>query len=313
MPASAMSSAKLDRHASVVLLRDLSLTSTTTLIPLTLSPPPGVQLYLLPGSSAVAELARFSTPHATWLLRPEAGEPGTDRFERGGDLVFLSRVDPLFAALPMLHARRAASGTSTFQPLDALLVDDANVTCSSICPSHDLEAICDLTSVMDETFYKLNSDKVVHWLRAKVDSCAQLHGVSREDAVDIVSSYVGEDWAERLGNLEMQRQSSAQDAANQTVSVNGKDTVETALDTDGASLAYAEMSRSARENAANSAAQDKESQNPNKRNRSSGSAPSQNSAIQRTQKNRRTSAQAKLAKADMHGVQRMTTFFSKKG
>jgi Ydr279p protein family (RNase H2 complex component) wHTH domain len=272
-----------------------------------------VQLYLLPGSSAVAELARFATPHATWLLRPVAGEPGTDRFERDGDLVFLSRVDPLFAALPMLQARRAASGTSAFQPLDALLVDDANVTCSSICPPHDLEAICDLTSVLDETFYRLNCEKVLLWLRAKVDTCAQLPGISREDAVDIVSSYVGEDWADRLANFEGLRQPSVDNDTIQTAMVSGKDMAETVRATDGASLAYAEMSRSARENAVHSATQAQVSHNPNKRTRSSSGAASRNPTNQRTQKNRRNTAQAKLANADMHGVRTMTAFFTKKG
>jgi hypothetical protein len=301
MPA-ASGDVQQDGHAAILLARDVALTQTTTLTPLTLCPPPAVQLYLLSGSNTVVELNRLSTPHTSWLLRPNAARPGTDHVERGGDLVVLSRVDPVFAALPMLLARRASSGKSAFQPLDALLVDDANVDCAKICSASDLEVVCDTKSAMGNTFYMLNCEKADQWLRAKVSECACLPYVTREDAVDIVSSYVGEELAERLRKAE-QLTSKQQGQVANTATIGENDSNKTAAD-DGADLAYAEMFRSAKENAINSAAQgyaDLEAR------------PQRPQTSQPAQKKRRTVAQTKLVKADMRGVRTMTAFFSKKG
>ena len=99
--------------------------------------------------------------HSSWLLKDEIQEDGT--------LYFCTPVDPLFLLLPVLSAN-----STRFQPLDQIVpgVESPNITLVLNCAKLSLSNICDVKDKYgpDMILYKLNTEKTLKWLEAKVSS-----------------------------------------------------------------------------------------------------------------------------------------------
>lgn len=293
---------------SVVFLRnlpELHSGTSTALRPLSLQPAPPTALYVTGSGSSVVEVVRLATPHASWLLRP-ADTSKPDVIEQCGDAVFISAVDPLFAALHMLTSRRnpecsagSVDGPGVFQPVESLLVDDDNISCSRICNARQLENLCDVKDVADERYFRLNDEKVMQWLQAKLAACPVITNVTAEDALEIVCAYLCKTWAEELrATVAVGKGLSMTNAS----SGDGRDKVQNAVTDDGALLAYAEFSRSARANATFIASDGD----------LGGRFVNGASTGETRPKKRKTAAKSKLADVDRHGLRLVSSFFTKK-
>lgn len=287
---------------SIVFLRNLPQLHcglSTSLRALALRPEPQTALYLTACGKSVVEVVRFSTPHSSWLLRPrDRSKP--DVLEQCGDAVFVSAVDPLFAALPMLASRRDPGGgckssqqAAMFQPVDSLLIDENNVCCTGICDLQQLRNLCDVKTVQDECFIRLNDEKVLRWLQAKLTSCTSFRGITEKDALSAVCGYLSEDWSERF------RESVAPACGhrNETLlPVIGDKTGSVHAD-DPTHLAYAEFARSARANASFMATE---------------TATSRRGTSQSKDRKRKTSSRPKPGDVDTKGLRLLSSFFAAK-
>jgi hypothetical protein len=285
------------RH-SVVIFRGLTPPPDANLTRLALSPSPPTALYVLSApasrtwSATVVELARAATPHTSWLLR--LPPPSAAVVESCGDVAFISAVDPLFAALPMLAARRDANGTSSLQPADSLLVDANNYCCANTCTPQQLALVCDVQTVGDDSYYRVHDGKVLAWLTRKVSAVAAAPGVSAADALDLVCAYVVDEWADRLRAARAGAQTAEPDTAAG----------------DGVALAYAEMARSARANAENAKAREREYAKMDG-DGGAGRDGKSHARAHATGTKRRSSGQSKLDKQDLSGVRKVSSFFSR--
>eukprot|EP00960_Hanusia_phi_P051723 760969-Hanusia_phi.AAC.2 len=108
-----------------------------------------------------------------------------------GDFFLATRVDPLFLALPFLNKvnfvgwkttlltlllakarNKTAEHAGRFCSKDQIFVDDPQDESASILNSvtsqEDIAVLCDVQLVGDDQFFRLNDDKVLDWMRAKV-------------------------------------------------------------------------------------------------------------------------------------------------
>ncbi|KAJ3148051.1 Ribonuclease H2 subunit B [Geranomyces michiganensis] len=100
-----------------------------------------------------------------------------DAVQKDGSLYALSPFDPLLLLLPILQAKRrkTAECAGAFLSLDDILYDAARpnlARLSDVIPDLEgkLETVCDVTApTPDMRFWKLCDEKVVAWLKSKVD------------------------------------------------------------------------------------------------------------------------------------------------
>lgn len=159
-----------------------------------------IQLYVLQTNSkplSIVEVVRFSTNHGSWLLVPD--ESHAPHICSNGNMTIVTRVDPLFALLVLLDARRNISdGNEMFQPMQDLSVTPDGTDIAALCAAGQFQLLCDTKEAAGTTFYKLDEEKVLKWLKSKYDATACLDSVSEQDALDIVSQYITPKWTERL-------------------------------------------------------------------------------------------------------------------
>lgn len=170
------------------------------------------------------EIMKFSDKYRSWFVN--------DSVYDDGSLYILSPIDPIFLAIPFLH-RVAKQGK--FMTLDQIFIDhdfqhglsrlESCLSCS------ELEELCDRRGPPDLCAYKLNTEKLFHWLAQKVqnvadhlkttslhvgsgsqasnfikasDTSSYTHGDYTSYAFELVSDYVNDEFAEQLkGHLKI--------------------------------------------------------------------------------------------------------------
>lgn len=92
-----------------------------------------------------------------------------DRCESEGDVLFGTKMDPLFLALPALEKarNRTSDHAGRFQSKEQIFASWAE-TCDEAMrlaslSAMNLEVICDVQDVGGDLYYRLNDDKVVAW------------------------------------------------------------------------------------------------------------------------------------------------------
>lgn len=174
-----------------------------------------LQFLLSHSGEKVFEVLRFKEEPRSWFVE--------DSVQKDGSLYLITPIDPLFLILPYL-----TKFSQKFRTLEQLLVDESHPSVSALtgCLSSDeLLNICDAKGDDDLQVYRLNSDKTVAWLKAKVEQTADcvsssgVHvskgsqsatfvrskrhtGASRADCVryafGLVSDYLSLQWSESL-------------------------------------------------------------------------------------------------------------------
>jgi len=107
------------------------------------------------------------------------GEPSSwfinDRVKQDGGLYITTAIDPLFlliSQLDLVRKKKTEKDAGVF-------VDDLEIFSRADCPAFkllkdvkhcDLSLICDSKKIGEETYFKLNDEKVLSWLQRKVDS-----------------------------------------------------------------------------------------------------------------------------------------------
>ncbi len=175
----------------------------TKLTPLDLSSEgynPSASLFLLENAEtlSIVEIMHFAPPFGSWMYvsKDKAEDP---EIEEKGTLSFVTAVDPLFCALGLLEYRRNVSGTNMFQPLDALLHFEQSHNFRKMCTPAQVALICEVKHVGDESFYRLDDEKVFIWLECKIDNLEKGSSKwSRQNAVDTISQYLSEPWDKKI-------------------------------------------------------------------------------------------------------------------
>jgi hypothetical protein len=125
-------------------------------------------LFMLVGDS-VLEMRRAQRPeYSCWFVG--------DRCESQGDIIFGTKIDPLFLALPELEKARkkTAEHQGRFCSKEQIFAGwaescDLAMSLSKLA-AMNLEAICDVQEVADEHYYRLSDDKVKQWASSKVNA-----------------------------------------------------------------------------------------------------------------------------------------------
>lgn len=141
---------------------------------------------------SILEINKFNPSHGTYFIVPsENSIPPTSI--SNGSLTFLTKVDPLFAAIPFLVSNPRPD---VFQPCADLLLD-SNVR--SLIEPEQLALICDVKLAMGEQFYRLSESKLFKWLDCKIQNVLDSKCfIKKKEAVDLVACYVPDDFAKRL-------------------------------------------------------------------------------------------------------------------
>eukprot|EP01116_Phalansterium_solitarium_P017980 TRINITY_DN4589_c0_g1_i1.p1 TRINITY_DN4589_c0_g1~~TRINITY_DN4589_c0_g1_i1.p1 ORF type:complete len:305 (+),score=68.22 TRINITY_DN4589_c0_g1_i1:50-964(+) len=133
----------------------------------------------------ILEIQRLIEEPASWFVG--------DSVQSDGSLYLATPVDPMFLMIPLLEASRKKtdSHAGVFCALDQVFPDTAHTGFAHLHTiakdaSEQLSLLCDLNDKMDEPFYRLNDDKVLRWLRCKVDRLA-----TRLGALDNTSAVLG--------------------------------------------------------------------------------------------------------------------------
>mmetsp|Transcript_11828 Transcript_11828/g.28241 ORF Transcript_11828/g.28241 Transcript_11828/m.28241 type:complete len:338 (+) Transcript_11828:3-1016(+) len=99
-----------------------------------------------------------------------------DYCQKDGDVVFATKIDPLFLALPILDKARNKTSEHAGRFCDKEQIfsswPEHSADCMTLAASNgmDLHVICDVKEVGDDHYYRLNDDKVLAWARAKVQA-----------------------------------------------------------------------------------------------------------------------------------------------
>ncbi|RUS21437.1 ribonuclease H2, subunit B [Endogone sp. FLAS-F59071] len=102
--------------------------------------------------------------------------------QEDGSLYFMTPIDPLFIAIPMLdHVRKKTSESSgVFLTLDQLFdnVDNPSVARLASLQGFDasLAHVCDIKVTQNMRAYRLNDDKAIAWLKLKVSRLSARFG-----------------------------------------------------------------------------------------------------------------------------------------
>ncbi|PRW60264.1 ribonuclease H2 subunit B [Chlorella sorokiniana] len=118
--------------------------------------------YLLAGS-CLQEINWFKQQYSSWFI----GE----RVQQDGGLFLATPVDPLLLVLPLLEQARAQQ--NVFQDLEQILSMAASPSAHLLAPlleqGGQLSCLCDAKAAGGQSYYRLNDDRVLAWLRLKVD------------------------------------------------------------------------------------------------------------------------------------------------
>lgn len=188
----------------VVLPTEAVVDYSITITPLNLCPTGPTHLHLMHNADdgtplGIVELHSFAPPYGSFMMVPSDAAVAP-HLCRNGNITFVTRVDPLFSALPLLYTRRAdgGEGKGVFQPLSALLETEDAVNLSAILSHTELALLCDVKSVHEDKFYRLSDVKTLAWLKQKHDAVLRHPHVGREHALNLVASYLSTEWADRL-------------------------------------------------------------------------------------------------------------------
>mmetsp|Transcript_27356 Transcript_27356/g.69005 ORF Transcript_27356/g.69005 Transcript_27356/m.69005 type:complete len:328 (+) Transcript_27356:50-1033(+) len=98
-----------------------------------------------------------------------------DYVQKNGSLILATPIDSLFLALPALEAARnkTAEHAGRFVPKEQIFVTDEGDEGLNAALNRcgmDLSIVCDKQDVGSDSYFRLNDDKVLEWLRAKVNA-----------------------------------------------------------------------------------------------------------------------------------------------
>eukprot|EP00795_Rhopilema_esculentum_P016313 gene16313-7701_t len=168
----------------------------------------------------VFEILKFTEKYRSWFY--------DDSVIEGGSVYLLTPIDPIFLAIPFLGTM---AKTGKFMPMEQIFVAkdfQAGLQLLENCiTKSELETICEIKGSLDLSAYKLDTDKLVTWLKTKVEKLADYletskfhagagahaanfvksshdNSCSRGDyvlyAFELVSDYLEEELAEKLRN-----------------------------------------------------------------------------------------------------------------
>jgi hypothetical protein len=119
-------------------------------------------LFMLAGGALLEMRRARRSEYACWFV--------DDRCESQGDMLFATRMDPLFLALPALekarnktpeHPGRFCSREQIFAGWAEAC--DAAISLSKL-EAMSLEVVCDVQEVAEDLYFRLSDNKVVAWL-----------------------------------------------------------------------------------------------------------------------------------------------------
>ncbi|PSC68408.1 ribonuclease H2 subunit B [Micractinium conductrix] len=160
--------------------------------------------YLLAGG-CLQELNWFKQQYSSWLVG--------DSVVADGGMYLGTPVDPLLLLMPLLEKARAQQ--NVFQDLEQIVSmadsPSAHLLAELLAGSGQLACLCDVKQAGGQTYYRLNDDLVLAWLRLKVDQAKQwllespaaaFSGMDDLGLTAYVSGLLGEylaqHWQERL-------------------------------------------------------------------------------------------------------------------
>ncbi|XP_031554878.1 ribonuclease H2 subunit B-like [Actinia tenebrosa] len=111
---------------------------------------------------AVYEIMKFAEGPRSWFIE--------DSVQKDGSLLVTTSIDPIFLCIPYLTRNK-----TKFRTIDQVLMDDdyPAVSSLSMCVSSDvLSNVCDCKGNDDLQAYRLNEDKLIAWLKTKVECVA---------------------------------------------------------------------------------------------------------------------------------------------
>lgn len=189
----------------LVLPSDVPTDKKTTLTPLNLKSAPATPLHLLYTADtaaaktllAVVQLTQFNQPYGSWIIAPHH-ETQPPHLCHNGNVTIVTRVDPLFVALPVLDSHRLIAGKDAYQPLSTLAFTQNGVDLSSLFDPLQMILICDVKHAMDDQFYHLSDEKVLSWLVQKHTTLLKHKHVGPTHAFDLVAQYLTPEWEARL-------------------------------------------------------------------------------------------------------------------
>lgn len=207
-----------------------------SLTPLALEPALPTPLYLLRADgrpTAIVEILRFTQPYGSWLLSP-TDVASVPSLVRDGNLTLVTRVDPLFAFLPLLTSARSSGDPAHFQPLSAVCTAAHAPDLSELVDASAVEALCDVKHAVGDVFFRLNDTRVRAWLEAKLAVLTTRDDVTDRNALDLLAHYLPAEWAAQL------------ETKSPADTVDGAEAKPTAEDVAAAALAMQIMSEEAR-------------------------------------------------------------------
>jgi len=119
----------------------------------------------------VMEVNRMAEHPSSWFIE--------DEVQQDGSLFMATPVDPLFVLIPLLELNRkkTADHAGLFCDLSQMLSDTNKSGYAHFskfsAEALNLQLICDVNKDHDEPLYRLNDSKVTKWLRVKVDRLAE--------------------------------------------------------------------------------------------------------------------------------------------
>jgi len=120
------------------------------------------QFLLSHNGEKIFEVLQFREETRSWFVE--------DSVQKDGGLYIITPVDPLFLILPYL-----TKFSQKFRTLEQLLLDEGHPSISRLTgclTSEETLNICDVKVDDDLQVYRLNNDKVIAWLKAKVEQTA---------------------------------------------------------------------------------------------------------------------------------------------
>lgn len=148
-------------------------------------------------SLALVELVKFTRPYGSWMLVPE-DITSVPELCSNGNLTFITKVDPLFAMLVLLDYNSQVGAKPMFQPLHDLCVTPDGMHLGQFCPEEQLSLLCDFKTAANQSFYRLNNEKVLHWLLEKHNVLSHNCHANSKHAEHIISQYLNQSWTKRF-------------------------------------------------------------------------------------------------------------------
>mmetsp|Transcript_11819 Transcript_11819/g.16392 ORF Transcript_11819/g.16392 Transcript_11819/m.16392 type:complete len:367 (+) Transcript_11819:67-1167(+) len=123
----------------------------------------------------IQELQRFIDQPSSWFVG--------DNVQNDGSIFIATAIDPLFVLVKVLDSNRKKTEEKAgyFCEITQMLADEAGFShfLHPISPSNkslldtiDLTLVCDVNNEHSQPLYRLNDDKLLCWLRCKVDRIA---------------------------------------------------------------------------------------------------------------------------------------------